>query len=368
MTFLRTTGLVCGLAIAAGSAMAQNGGSAALQTGASYSSLRGGLAFVGLEADDILGSGVDFSLGYQAGDDGDALTGLISKTFALGDTALGSRSFVRTTIEARTSDWDSQTYSMDHYAADVAIGAQTVGGLRYDARLFWQSDSLGDLGPNVSPLVPRTLDGSTAMGIGFGVDYSTFTSVGPMATGFDVYGAVTLATHAGDREWVAAEVGAQYNTQLPYGLVLALSGDAGRIEGRGGDDVNIVDRAFIGNDAPRGFSYSGIGPRDYVAGGVNTALGGNSYMTTSVELRTATPNPAVTLGAFVDTGALWDLDVTTGGASGVIDDDYDLRSSAGVAIYWDTAIGVMQLNVAKPIAKQDFDEEEIISLNLNFQF
>ncbi|MCF2872360.1 BamA/TamA family outer membrane protein [Octadecabacter sp. G9-8] len=368
MAFLRTTCLVCGLASAGSTVMAQDGGSAALQTGASYSSLRGGLAFVGLDAENVLGSGVDLSLGYQAGDDGDAITGLISKTFSLGDTAIGSRTFVRTTLEARTSDWESQTYSMEHYAADVTIGAQTIGGLRYDARLFWQSDSLGDLGPNVSPLVPADLDGSTAVGVGIGFDYSTFTATGPMATGFDVHGSLTVATPAGDREWIAAELGAQYNTQLPYGLVLAVNGDVGRIEGRGGDDVSIVDRAFVGSDAPRGFTYSGIGPRDRVAGGVNTALGGNSYMTTSVELRTETPNPSVTLGAFVDAGALWDLDVTAGGASGIIDDEFYLRSSAGVAVYWDTAIGIMQLNVAKPIEQQEFDEEEIISLNLNFQF
>jgi len=348
--------------------LAQDGGSASLTTGASYSSLRGGLAFVGLEADDLLGSGIDLSLGHQAGEDGGAFNARVSKTYALGDTALGTQTFVRVVLEGQTTDWTSQTYSMEHFGANVTVGAETNSGLRYDAQLFWQSDSLGNLGPSVSPLVPTGLDGSTAVGVGVGLGYSTFTSRGPLATGFDAHGSFLWATPAGDREWVAAEIGAQYNAQLPYGLVLAVQGDAGRIEGRGGDDVSIVDRAFIGNDAPRGFSYSGLGPRDYVLGGVDTALGGNSYLTASLELRTPTDNLAITLGAFVDAGALWDLDVTAGGASGMIDDSYSLRSAAGVAVYWDTSIGLLQLNVAKPIESRDYDKEEVVSLNLNFQF
>lgn len=361
----------CGALMAAlggAPALAQDGGSAVLTTGASYSSLHGGLAFVGLEADDLLGSGIDLNLGYRAGGDGSAFDARVTKTFALGNTALGERTFVRLVLDGQTTDWTSQSYSMAHYGANLTVGAQTESGLRYDAQLFWQSDSLGDLAASVSPLVDTDLDGSTAMGVGVGLDYSTFTSRGPLATGFDMYGSFLWATPAGDREWVAAEIGAQYNLQLPYGLVLAVQGDAGRIEGRGGDDVTIVDRAFIGNDAPRGFANSGIGPRDYVLGSVDTALGGNSYMTASLELRTPTANRAVTLGAFVDAGALWDLDVTAGGASGTIDDAFDLRSAAGVAVYWDTSIGLVQLNLAKPIQSQDYDREENVSLNLNFQF
>jgi len=257
---------------------------------------------------------------------------------------------------------------MAHYSADVTLGAQTAGGLLYDVQLFWQSDTLSDFDASVSPLVTDTVDGSTAAGLSFGLGYSTFTDRSPLALGFDVNGSLTVAAPLGDREWTAAEIAARYNAALPRGMVLALRADAGRIEAANGSDVNIVDRAFVGGDAPRGFSDNGIGPRDFVDGSVNTALGGNSYWTASVEVRAPTPNPALSVGAFVDAGSLWDLDTTAGGASGTIDDSQYLRSSAGVALYWDTSIGLMQFNLAKPIDSQSYDEEELVSINLNFQF
>ncbi|QEE37577.1 BamA/TamA family outer membrane protein (plasmid) [Octadecabacter sp. SW4] len=35
-----------------------------------------------------------------------------------------------------------------------------------------------------------------------------------------------------------------------------------------------------------------------------------------------------------------------------MDDSQFVRSSAGIAVYWDTPIGLMQVNVAKPLQSQ----------------
>lgn len=351
------------------SAFAQDGGEASIQTGAAYSSLRGGLAFVALNAEDLLGSGLDFRLGYQAGEDGSALEANTAKTFGLGTTRLGQETYVRAAIDARSSNWTSRTYALESYGANITVGAQNPNGLRYSGRVFWQMDSLSDFGDEISPLVSATpLQDSRAVGVGVNLGYAKFTDRSPMATGFAINSGLAVATALGDREWASAELGLQYNAALPGGLVLAVKGDAGQIAGRNGDDVNIVDRAFIGNPMPRGFAFSGLGPRDFVEDATDTPLGGNRFVTSSVELRIATPNPAVTVGAFADAGALWDLDVVEGGASGTIDDSYFLRTSLGVSVYWDTPIGLIQVNMAKPLEKRPLDKQELISLNLNFQF
>ena len=142
---------------------------------------------------------------------------------------------------------------------------------------------------------------------------------------------------------------------LPGGQVLAFKGDAGTIDGRSGQDVTIIDRAFIGNPMPRGFAFGGIGPRDFVDGSVDTALGGNSYLTPFVQVRFNTPSPKVTVGVFADAG-------------GAVDDTYDLRTSVGFSVYWDTQIGVVQLNLANPVSKKPPDKVEHLSVNRNFQF
>ncbi len=358
------------LAIPTGSALAQNatGGEASIETGASYSSRRGGIAFIGLNADNLFGRGIDIRLGYQASQDGRALNANVSQTYQLGQTALGQDTYLRGTLTGRASDWSSQDYSLAHYGAEITAGAETASGLHYRGRIFWQSDSVDDFDEDISPLAAIPLDNSTAIGVGVGLGYSTFTDTNPLATGLNLQGNVTLATPLGDREWVAAEVSGQYNAAIADGMVLALAAETGQINGRNGQDVHIADRAFIGNPMPRGFAYTGIGPRDVSGDRVDTALGGNSYLTSSAELRIATPYPAVVVGIFADAGALWDLDETEGGASAVIDDSYALRTSAGLSVYWDTQIGLVQINAAKPIAKQDNDKIENFSINLNFQF
>ena len=83
---------------------------------------------------------------------------------------------------------------------------------------------------------------------------------------------------------------------------------------------------------PRGFANKDLGPRDFVEGSVDTALGGNEFVTSSIELRVATPNPDITVAGFADAGALWGLDEVTGGASGTIDDSYFLRTSVDLSL------------------------------------
>lgn len=356
------------LCLTGATAAAQDtGGAANVEMGGSYSSLRGPLVFAGFNADNLLGSGLDTSLSYQAGESGEALGATLRKTFKLGDTALGFDTFVDATFDAASSDWDVQDYASEHYGATLRVGARDAVGLRYNARLFWQTDSLDDLSDDISPLV-TPLDDSTAIGVGLGLSYSTFADTGPLATGFDIGASWSLATPAGDREWVATEINGQYNAALREGMVLSLQGEAGQIQGQNNMDVGIVDRAFIGNPTPRGFAFGGIGPRDRDGFGVDTALGGNTYFASTIEMRIATPNPDLTIGAFADAAGLWDLDQTSGGASGVIDDSFSLRSSVGLSLYWDTSIGLVQLNLAKPIDRIETDQEERLSLNLGFRF
>jgi outer membrane protein insertion porin family len=355
------------LALAAHGAVAQ-GGPATISTGASYSSSRGALAFVTFEAADMFGSGVDIGITFEKGEDGQAASASLAKSFDLGATRLGNDSAIRVALDGSSTDWSSQGYSASDYGLEVSFGASPIDNLTYDVRVFGRQTSFDDVGPDASPLLVADEGSSNAIGLGVNVAWSTLDDAQLPHSGFKLGADLAWASPAGDREWQAVSVTAGFAIPLSADFTLSVRGDAGRIEGLGGQNVSVVDRAFIGSPAPRGFASAGIGPRDFVDGSVNTPLGGNSYVTSSLELRYQTANPALSVGAFMDAGALWDLDVTAGGASGTIDDARYLRTAAGVSVYWQTKVGLMQISIAQPIESQDYDEEETFSLGVTSRF
>jgi outer membrane protein assembly factor BamA len=347
-------------------ATAQDGGPSEITTGASYSSQRGALAFIALDGRDIKGTGIDLHFAYEAGKSDLSAEAFVAKTWQLGQTRLGQDSAISLRLGAERSELDAQPFKLDSRSIELSFGASASPDLRYGVTLFHMRDDLEATGPDVSPLIISENGKTTATGLSFDLSYSTL-EPGPLPqSGFRI-GSNVAASLAGDREWVAVSVNGAY-AQPVGSAVLAVRAEAGVIEGRNGKTVGILDRAFLGGDMPRGFAYAGIGPRDAVADTVNAALGGNQYFSTSIEVRTPLPVQNLTVGAFVDAGSVWDLDVTAGGASGDIDDAFNLRTSAGVSIYWQTGIGLVQANIAKPIKKTDLDEEEVFSIGLNASF
>lgn len=345
-------------------------GGATLTSGISYSSQRGGLAFVGLESGNLFNSGLRLKLQFDKGEDGEAANLQLSKVWELGETRLGANSYVIGTIEARAEDWASEEYASAQKGADLRFGADLSSNLGYQLRLFWRADDLKRLAPDVSPLVRAEPATSDAAGLGFGLTWSTLDSAVLPSSGAKLGLDLAWASPLGDREWMSIAATAKGARPMGERAVLTFSAEGGHIAGLNGDAVSIVNRAYLGNPMPRGFAAGGLGPRDFVAGpaGTDTALGGNSYMTASVEARLQTPNPDLQIGVFADAGAVWELDQTSGAASGTVDDGFFLRSSVGVSVYLDSRFGLLQANFAHPVRKAENDVEENFSLGLSLKF
>jgi outer membrane protein insertion porin family len=72
------------------------------------------------------------------------------------------------------------------------------------------------------------------------------------------------------------------------------------------------------------------------------------------------------VGAFVDAGSVWDLGDLA--SDGVIDDDYDLRSSTGLSLIWSSNHGRLRASVAEPISYNDDDDLERFSFQFTASF
>ncbi len=135
-------------------------------------------------------------------------------------------------------------------------------------------------------------------------------------------------------------------------------------------DSRVTDR-FFANGKIRGFEPNGIGPRDLNADNED-ALGGNYFAVARFEAEFPLGLPeeyGITGGLFMDAGSVWSLDNTNGaGGANSVDDGFHLRSSIGVSVFWDTAIGPLRFNFSKPIKKEDYDKEQNFDLTVSTKF
>lgn len=125
----------------------------------------------------------------------------------------------------------------------------------------------------------------------------------------------------------------------------------------------IVDRFFLGGENLRGFAVAGAGPRDLTS---RDALGGRLMWTQSTELRFPLPLPTEIglIGrAFVDVGS---LSRTVTGAG--IGDDASPRVGAGVGVSWRSPLGLINIDVAQAIAKQSYDETQVVRFGFGTRF
>ena len=134
------------------------------------------------------------------------------------------------------------------------------------------------------------------------------------------------------------------------------------MKGFGGGSTSIIDRFQLGGNTLRGFEAFGIGPRDVSADpanpgtNFNSALGGNFYALARLEASFPIGLPeeyGVYGGVFFDAGSVWGLNqpsTTSGGNTFTASSSsFELRSAIGVSIFWDTALGPLRFNFAKPL-------------------
>lgn len=351
---------------AVGTAAAAQESDGRISMGFAWSSLRGPVGSLGVEVADAFGRDLDISAEYQRGQTGSGgkLLAQYRRPLQMGGMGQDLSGFVR--LEGAVGRWDEAPFASDRGRLSLGVEGARAGGLSWSAATFWQYDAISDVKSDASPLLAAAESESHAAGLSFGLGVDRL-GPDPLAqSGYAVRGELTWAGLS-DRKFASVAVQAAAAVPLGSGASLAFQGEAGVIGGLDGQDVTLVDRAYIGGRSLRGFAAGGAGPRDYVAGSTDTPLGGNRYATVSVEARQQATD-RLTLAAFVDMGAAWDLDGTPVGAMGPIDDAAYMRSSAGLAAYFETGVGTFSLSVAKPLASRPGDETNMAALGLVSRF
>ena len=188
-----------------------------------------------------------------------------------------------------------------------------------------------------------------------------------------------LALPTGDITFLRTTADADYYYNLAEGYVVHSGLTAGYIDGYEGESVRSTDRFYKGASSFRGFDRSGVGPRRLLkdSAGVikdDYAVGSNAYIIGTFEL--SLPLMPKELGmktkAFIDYGAVGTTDEDPYErayySSWELQDDFAFRSTFGLSVSWNSPIGPIQFDFARPIASEDYDRERFFRFTAGTKF
>lgn len=176
-----------------------------------------------------------------------------------------------------------------------------------------------------------------------------------------------VAGLGGDSRFMRVAGDMRYYREVYDDVVAVGRVQGGHISALGGGNVRLVDHYFLGPSLVRGFSSSGIGPRDVLSDPSSNALGGTSYVGASVELQFplfGLPRDLGLRGAvFADAGTLFsykgakNFDLNRNGRFDcalvnvqpecvLVRDQNVVRSSVGASILWQSPLGPIRFDYA----------------------
>lgn len=206
--------------------------------------------------------------------------------------------------------------------------------------------------------------------VGYTLAYNTLDNNKSPSSGTFAEFKQDLAGVGGDVNFIRSSFDVRNYREVFPDIIGFVRFQAGNVSSWGGKSLRSLDHFQMGANLVRGFTPSGLGPRDLTPGSNNDALGGSLYWGTSAEVQTPLhflpKEIGIKLAAFVDAGSLWSYKgptslATTGETilAGNIADSAAIRSAAGFGILWDSPLGPIRFDLAWPIKKQSYDRTQI---------
>ncbi|MDA7740070.1 outer membrane protein assembly factor BamA [Amylibacter sp.] len=215
----------------------------------------------------------------------------------------------------------------------------------------------------VSPIIRSDVGNKNKSALIFSYNLDKTNSVVSPTAGYDFRITQEFSGLGGNVSYSKSELNFKtYKTMFRDDIILTSDLSSGIISG---SDASIMNRFTLGGDRLKGFRNQGTGPFDAI---YNTPLGGKMF--TSLSLQASFPigvpeEYGIFGGLFIDTGSLWGLDKTD---SGRVDDSANIRSAAGVSIFWDSAIGPLRFNWSRPIKRESYDVIENFRFTIDTRF
>ncbi len=177
---------------------------------------------------------------------------------------------------------------------------------------------------------------------------------------------ISMAGVGGDAKFLKTEAAFKQYIPFSYGdYIFSYGTKLGAISSLEDEKVTSSNRFYFNSNSVRGFDLNGIGPRD---NGNDNAVGGNKFYTGQVEIKATKLIPGdlgIDVSMFSDIGSLWDTDYPSN-VKGI--NDSSPRVSAGVAVYWNTAVGPLSFIWGWPISEESYDKDNNFKFSIGTSF
>lgn len=256
--------------------------------------------------------------------------------------------------------FDDLAFETESDHAEIYAAWTPTEALRAELALGYRRHALFNVTPAASALLLREAGTVEAPYLHFVLAYATDATE---KFGYDLRADQYFWNLGSDTPVSETRLEANLRRSLSEPMTLLASLKGGWVSGQNGQATTALDRLYLGGESLRGFAPRGIGPKDRA-----DHLGGNRYASASLELQRRLGSALDTEfrgGIFFETGALWGLDDTLGGA---IDDRAHLRSSLGLTLSFEIGEVPVSLYLAKPVQQRQGDETQVFGLTAAARF
>jgi len=331
-----------------------------ISIGAGFSTSDGPLADFRITERNLLGKGQNLTLAtLVAGERSQVDLSFTEPHFLNRDLSAGMDLF-----HVERDFQDESSYDQRRTGAAVRMGYPLSERWRQNFRYRFERNEITDVDGSASRFIRDQEGTRDTSAFSQRLTYDNRDSIIFPTSGMLYWLDAEVAGLAGDAKYVSGKTGANYYYPILDNVIFNVLGEVGAIEGYGDEDVRINERFYLGGSTLRGFADGGVGPRD---GNTDDSLGGNLFYRGSVETSfpIGLPEELGILGhVFSDFGTLYDLDET----GSEIQDESSIRVSAGLGVSWRSPFGPVRVDVAMPLADEEFDEDEVLRFNFGTRF
>ena len=327
----------------------------AFNVGVGYSTVNGALFRAGIAENNFQGKGQKLSADVAVSQRTSEYDLSFTEPYFMGRRLSAGIDLFRTEEDYQ----DEGSYDSESTGGRLRLGWNYTDDFAQYLRYTLKEDKISNVDRNASIYIKEEEGRYSNSSIGQTMVYDKRDSAINPKEGYYLSFGNDVAGLGGDEKYLKFDGKAyKYFTLADY-YTFKLFINGGYITGFGDENVRLSNRYYLGGSTLRGFEFAGIGARDKFT---KDALGGNWMIYSGAEMSfpIGLDEVGVRGRTFVDMGIL--------GKPDDINEDYveysdTPRVAAGFGFQWQSPMGQIDVDLAFPIVKEDYDETEVFRLN-----